>query len=84
MASNPYESTEYESSWQQGFVAGFLQPDEEHPAPTPLTWEQQVVYDEGVLAGRDLSQTLRIPPSSRWASRRAGGTSSTIPSMSER
>jgi hypothetical protein len=51
--SNPYAGTEFEDVWKQGFDDGFAQPDEDHPAPSPLTPDAQAVYSEGVMAGKD-------------------------------
>jgi hypothetical protein len=51
--ANPYAGTDYEDFWKQGFDAGFTQPDEEHPAPSPFLPNAQTVYSEGVLAGKD-------------------------------
>lgn len=51
MSLNPFIGTEFETSWQQGFTAGFLAPNEEHNAPLVLTPDQIRAYDEGVLFG---------------------------------
>ena len=61
MADNPFAGTDFEQSWQQGFVAGYLVPDEEHPAPTPLTVDQQTAYAEGVLAGQEAVRGFSVP-----------------------
>jgi hypothetical protein len=61
MSTNPFAGTDFEQSWGEGFVAGYLAPDDDHPAPTPLTTDQQIVYSEGVLAGQVSIQGIRIP-----------------------
>jgi len=50
--TNPYAGTPLEGPWQQGFDDGFAQPEDGHPAPSPYPQDAQVVYAEGVLAGR--------------------------------
>jgi hypothetical protein len=62
MAKNPYAGTDFEEAWHEGFVAGYLAPDESHPAPTPLTVDKQTVYSEGVLAGQESVRSFSIPP----------------------
>ena len=62
MAKNPYAGTNFEDAWHEGFVAGYLAPDDDHPAPTPLTVDQQTVYSEGVLAGQESVRSFSIPP----------------------
>lgn len=61
MADNPFAGTEFELSWHQGFVAGYLVSDEEHPAPSPLTVDQQTAYAEGVLAGQEAVRGFSVP-----------------------
>jgi hypothetical protein len=60
-----YAGTVYEDTWRGGFNAGFNDPDNDHTPPAPLEIDQQTVYSEGVLAGRDYAQRgLQVPPSS--------------------
>ena len=53
MAGLIYSGTVYEDTWRDGFNDGFNDPDNDHPPSTPLQLDQQTVYSEGVLAGRD-------------------------------
>lgn len=62
MAVNPFAGTDFEQSWQEGFVAGYLAPDDDHSAPSPFTIDRQAVYEEGVLTGRQFVGPFRIPP----------------------
>jgi hypothetical protein len=63
MASNPFDGTEFQISWEEGFTAGFLAPSDDHPAPSPLTVDQQNAYLQGVLAGQVSKRGVVVPSS---------------------
>ena len=56
-----FRSTDREEAWQQGFVAGWLSPDDDHAPPMPLTTDQQEAYVSGVAAGRISVRGVRLP-----------------------
>jgi hypothetical protein len=62
---NPFASNDPEGSiWEEGFLAGFAQPDQDHFRPfSPNLLE---VFQEGVQAGRD-SRHAPPPTGSFWA-----------------
>ncbi len=65
MAGLIYAGTVYEDTWRDGFNDGYNDPNNDHSPPAPLQIDQQTVYSEGVLAGRDYAQRgLPVPPSS--------------------
>jgi hypothetical protein len=41
MAGSPFAGTELEDFWRQRFIAGWLAPNDDHQAPSPLTPDQQ-------------------------------------------
>lgn len=55
MVNNPYFNTEFADSWQQGFVAGYLNPDDSESPPMVLLPDHQAVYSEGLEFGREIS-----------------------------
>jgi hypothetical protein len=63
MALNPFAGTEFEDSWNHGFSAGFIEPGADHPAPSPLTVEQQEAFSRGVLAGQISKRGVVVPQS---------------------
>jgi len=67
MASNPFAGTDLAEPWQQGFVAGFLAPDDDHTPPSPFTPEAQDAYAKGAATGRDAVRGLALPPTPRPA-----------------
>jgi hypothetical protein len=62
---NPFASNDPEGSiWEEGFLAGFAQPDQDHFRPfSPNLLE---VFDEGVTAGRN-ARHAPPPQGSFWA-----------------
>ena len=62
MTDNPHVGTEFETSWSQGYLRGFATPDN-LVAPSPLAFEQQEAYLQGVVAGGLAGGGLRIPRS---------------------
>lgn len=73
--NNPYAGTPLADVWQQGFDAGFAQPDEDHPAPSPFTPDAQTVYSEGVLAGSETGKPPQGGASVGPPPGESGGTS---------
>jgi hypothetical protein len=61
MATNPFAGTEFEQSWDQGFTAGFIDPDGAHP-PSPLTPDQQDAFSQGITAGQISERGVVVPP----------------------
>jgi hypothetical protein len=72
MADNPFEGTEFEESWSEGFLAGFADPSGNISAPSPLTLDQQNAYMQGVTAGQKSGTSWQPPseppeqPSGEW------------------
>ena len=65
MISNPHAGDDLESTWEEGFAAGFLAADRDLSPPSPLTPEAQEAYSQGAQAGRFSINGLlgiRVPP----------------------
>src|SRR5207244_10547156 len=62
MLSNPYTGSDLAEPWEQGFAAGFLAPDQDLTAPSPLTIDAQDAYNEGIIAGKLSIRGMRVPP----------------------
>jgi hypothetical protein len=62
MDGNPFVNTPLEEFWDQGFVVGFMAPNIDHPAPTPLAPDRAQAYAEGVLFGVTTAHGVSVPP----------------------
>jgi hypothetical protein len=61
MAGNPFEGTNFETDWQNGFNAGMVAPDIAISAPSPLIPEAQDAFNQGVTAGQSINGLLSLP-----------------------
>ena len=61
MDGNPFQGTEFEQDWMDGFNAGLVAPNASISAPSPLTLEAQDAFNQGVEAGQMINAALEPP-----------------------
>jgi hypothetical protein len=61
MDGNPFQGTEFEQDWADGFNAGLVAPNTSISAPSPLVLEAQDAFNQGVQAGQMINAALDPP-----------------------
>jgi hypothetical protein len=59
---NPFQGTQFEQDWLDGFKSGLVAPNAEISAPSPLTLEAQDAFNQGVSIGQMVNAALDPPP----------------------